>query len=58
MFSYCQFVTASIFPSPGSYWSNPSANLYSNIAASTHSISHHAGPHLGAPPLGSYPHYA
>ncbi|XP_049818796.1 DNA-binding protein D-ETS-3 isoform X2 [Aethina tumida] len=49
---------ASIFPSPGSYWSNPSANLYSNIAASTHSISHHAGPHLGAPPLGSYPHYA
>ncbi|XP_015833023.1 DNA-binding protein D-ETS-3 isoform X1 [Tribolium castaneum] len=48
----------SIFPSPGSYWSNPSANLYSNIAASTHSISHHAGPHLGAPPLGSYPHYA
>ncbi|GLV33776.1 Ets at 65A [Carabus blaptoides fortunei] len=50
--------TASIFPSPGSYWSNPSANLYSNIAAGTHSISHHAGPHLGAPPLGSYPHYA
>ncbi|XP_022906166.1 DNA-binding protein D-ETS-3 isoform X2 [Onthophagus taurus] len=49
---------ASIFPSPGSYWSNPSANLYSNIAASTHSISHHAGPHLGAPPLSSYPHYA
>ncbi|XP_017779216.1 PREDICTED: DNA-binding protein D-ETS-3 [Nicrophorus vespilloides] len=49
---------ASIFPSPGSYWSNPSANLYSNIAASTHSIGHHAAPHLGAPPLGSYPHYA
>ncbi|XP_065160608.1 DNA-binding protein D-ETS-3-like isoform X2 [Atheta coriaria] len=49
---------ASIFPSPGSYWSNPSANLYSNIAASTHSIGHHAGPHLGAPPLSSYPHYA
>ncbi|KAK5642616.1 hypothetical protein RI129_008783 [Pyrocoelia pectoralis] len=50
--------TASIFPSPGSYWSNPSANLYSNIAATTHSIGHHPGPHLGAPPLGSYPHYA
>ncbi|XP_050315316.1 DNA-binding protein D-ETS-3 isoform X1 [Anthonomus grandis grandis] len=48
----------SIFPSPGSYWNSPSANLYSNIAASTHSISHHAAPHLGAPPLGSYPHYA
>ncbi|KAH1010378.1 hypothetical protein HUJ05_004681 [Dendroctonus ponderosae] len=49
---------ASIFPSPGSYWNSPSANLYSNIAASTHSIGHHAAPHLGAPPLGSYPHYA
>lgn len=54
-------ISASIFQSPTSYWSNPGANLYSNIAASaaTHSISHHpGGPHLGAPPLGSYPHYA
>ncbi|KAF7282846.1 hypothetical protein GWI33_001982 [Rhynchophorus ferrugineus] len=49
---------ASIFPSPGSYWNGPGANLYSNIAASTHSIGHHAAPHLGAPPLGSYTHYA
>ncbi|XP_060520184.1 DNA-binding protein D-ETS-3 isoform X2 [Cylas formicarius] len=49
---------ASIFPSPGSYWNSPGANLYSNIAATTHSIGHHAAPHLGAPPLGSYPHYA
>ncbi|XP_044734122.1 DNA-binding protein D-ETS-3 [Chrysoperla carnea] len=53
--------SASIFQSPTSYWSNPGANLYSNIAASaaSHSISHHpGGPHLGAPPLSSYPHYA
>ncbi|XP_065339386.1 DNA-binding protein D-ETS-3 isoform X2 [Cloeon dipterum] len=45
--------SASIFPSPSSYWSSPSANLYSNIAAaSTHSMPHHPT-HLG-----SYPHYA
>lgn len=48
---------ASLFPSPGSYWSNPTANLYSNIA-STHSIGHHAGHHLGSSALGSYPSYA
>ncbi|XP_059477330.1 DNA-binding protein D-ETS-3 isoform X2 [Neocloeon triangulifer] len=45
--------SASIFPSPSSYWSSPGANLYSNIAAaSTHSMPHHPT-HLG-----SYPHYA
>ncbi|XP_049829969.1 transcriptional regulator ERG homolog isoform X2 [Schistocerca gregaria] len=45
--------SASIFPSPGSYWSNPGANLYSNIAAASgHTMTHHPG-HLG-----SYPHYA
>ncbi|XP_039287525.1 DNA-binding protein D-ETS-3 isoform X2 [Nilaparvata lugens] len=48
--------SASIFPSPTSYWTNPSANLYSNIAASTHSMSHHPG-HVTSH-LGSYPHYA
>ncbi|XP_014240779.1 DNA-binding protein D-ETS-3-like isoform X2 [Cimex lectularius] len=40
--------SASIFPSAGSYWSNPSANLYSNIG--------HGMGHPGA--LGTYPHYA
>ncbi|VEN55459.1 unnamed protein product [Callosobruchus maculatus] len=50
---------ASIFPSATSYWSNPgAANLYTNIAAGSHSIGHHGAPHLAAPPLGSYPHYA
>lgn len=46
-----------IFPSPTSYWTNPSANLYSNIAAaSSHTMSHHAG-HMTSH-LNSYPHYA
>ncbi|XP_075229113.1 DNA-binding protein D-ETS-3-like [Lycorma delicatula] len=49
--------SASIFPSPTSYWTNPSANLYSNIAAaSTHTMSHHPS-HMTSH-LGSYPHYA
>lgn len=46
-----------IFPSPTSYWTNPSANLYSNIAAASgHPMSHHPG-HV-TPHIGSYPHYA
>ncbi|XP_065214256.1 DNA-binding protein D-ETS-3 isoform X3 [Planococcus citri] len=49
--------SGSIFPSPTSYWTNPSANLYSNIAAaSSHTMSHHAG-HMTSH-LNSYPHYA
>ncbi|XP_069700899.1 DNA-binding protein D-ETS-3 [Periplaneta americana] len=49
--------SASIFPSPTSYWTNPSANLYSNIAAaSSHSMTHH--PSHVTSHLGSYPHYA
>ncbi|XP_014285725.1 transcriptional regulator ERG homolog isoform X2 [Halyomorpha halys] len=40
--------SGSIFPSAGTYWSNPSANLYSNIG--------HGMGHPG--PLGTYPHYA
>lgn len=55
----CRFllVAASIFPSPTSYWTNPSANLYSNIAAaSSHSMTHH--PSHVTSHLGSYPHYA
>ncbi|KAJ1523427.1 hypothetical protein ONE63_001289 [Megalurothrips usitatus] len=47
--------SASIFPSPSSYWSNPSANLYSNIASS-HGMAH--APHHVAGHLPSYPHYA
>ncbi|RWS29909.1 DNA-binding protein D-ETS-3-like protein [Leptotrombidium deliense] len=53
----------SIFPSPTSYWTNPTAaaNLYSNIAvasAAGHhaSIPHHAG-HVTSH-IASYPHYA
>uniref|UniRef100_T1IWP8 ETS domain-containing protein n=1 Tax=Strigamia maritima TaxID=126957 RepID=T1IWP8_STRMM len=35
--------SAGIFPSPTSYWTNPGANLYSNIAAATgHGMSHHS----------------
>jgi hypothetical protein len=50
-------VAASIFPSPTTYWTNPSANLYSNIAAaSSHSMTHH--PSHVTSHLGSYPHYA
>ncbi|XP_066995321.1 transcriptional regulator ERG homolog [Anabrus simplex] len=49
--------SAGIFPSPTSYWTNPSANLYSNIAAaSSHSMTHH--PSHVTSHLGSYPHYA
>ncbi|KFM63049.1 transcriptional regulator ERG homolog [Stegodyphus dumicola] len=49
--------TGSIFPAPTSYWTNPSANLYSNIAAaSTHTMPHHPG-HVTSH-IGSYPHYA
>ncbi|XP_067125733.1 Friend leukemia integration 1 transcription factor-like [Centruroides vittatus] len=49
--------TGSIFPSPTSYWTNPSANLYSNIAAaSSHTMPHHPG-HVTSH-IGSYPHYA
>ncbi|XKL60174.1 hypothetical protein PGB90_001190 [Kerria lacca] len=49
--------SGSIFPSPTSYWTNPSANLYSNIAAaSSHTMPHHAG-HMTSH-LNSYPHYA
>ncbi|KAK6628646.1 DNA-binding protein D-ETS-3 [Polyplax serrata] len=43
--------------SPTSYWTNSSANLYSNIAAaSTHSMGHHST-HMTSP-LSTYPHYA
>nr|XP_042905273.1 transcriptional regulator ERG homolog isoform X1 [Parasteatoda tepidariorum] len=49
--------TGSIFPAPTSYWTNPSANLYSNIAAaSTHTMPHHPG-HVTSH-IGSYSHYA
>ncbi|XP_013778584.1 retroviral integration site protein Fli-1 homolog [Limulus polyphemus] len=49
--------TGSIFPSPTPYWTSPSANLYSNIAAaSTHTMPHH--PSHVASHIGSYPHYA
>ncbi|XP_034232060.1 DNA-binding protein D-ETS-3 isoform X3 [Thrips palmi] len=47
--------SSSVFPSPSSYWSNPSANLYSNIASS-HGMAH--APHHVAGHLPSYPHYA
>ncbi|XP_076339768.1 uncharacterized protein LOC143240721 isoform X3 [Tachypleus tridentatus] len=49
--------TGSIFPSPTPYWTSPSANLYSNMAAaSTHTMPHH--PSHVASHIGSYPHYA
>ncbi|XP_046681499.1 transcriptional regulator ERG homolog [Homalodisca vitripennis] len=49
--------SAITFPSPTSYWTNPGANLYSNIAAaSSHSMSHHPS-HVGSH-LPTYPHYA
>ncbi|KAF0308407.1 DNA-binding protein D-ETS-3 [Amphibalanus amphitrite] len=49
--------TGSIFPSPSSYWPNPSANLYSNIAAASgHMTSHHPS-HMTSH-ISSYPHYA
>ncbi|CAG0892042.1 unnamed protein product [Darwinula stevensoni] len=49
---------ASIFPPPTSYWANPSANLYSNIAAASagHTMATHPSHMTTA--LGSYPHYA
>lgn len=61
--------TGSIFPSASSYWSNPGANLYSNIAAASasHSMGHHHHPgastavshHTGVSPhLAGYSHYA
>ncbi|XP_050538432.1 DNA-binding protein D-ETS-3-like isoform X2 [Daktulosphaira vitifoliae] len=60
--------TGSIFPSASSYWSNPGANLYSNIAAASasHSMGHHhpgSSPAVNhhssvAPHLASYSHYA
>lgn len=59
LIKYFSLILGSIFPSAGSYWSNPSANLYSNIAAAGgHGIAHHAAPHLAAPPLPTYSHYA
>lgn len=62
-------ITGSIFPSASSYWTNPGANLYSNIAAASasHSMGHHHHPgastavshHTGVSPhLASYSHYA
>ncbi|XP_076358017.1 DNA-binding protein D-ETS-3-like isoform X8 [Tachypleus tridentatus] len=49
--------TGTIFPSPTPYWTSPSANLYSNIAAaSTHTMPHH--PSHVTSHIGSYPHYA
>ncbi|KAF0767066.1 DNA-binding protein D-ETS-3-like [Aphis craccivora] len=60
----------SIFPSASSYWTNPGANLYSNIAAAsaTHSMGHHhhhpgastgVSHHTGVSPhLANYSHYA
>ncbi|XP_071536335.1 DNA-binding protein D-ETS-3 isoform X2 [Panulirus ornatus] len=49
---------ASIFPSPTSYWTNPSANLYSNIAAASgHSMTHHPS-HMTSHISSAYPHYA
>ncbi|KAG1709763.1 DNA-binding protein D-ETS-3 [Nymphon striatum] len=54
--------TASIFPSPTSYWTNPaaSANIYSNIAAASghHAMSHHHHTGHVTPHIGTYPHYA
>ncbi|KAL5235042.1 hypothetical protein ACI65C_002452 [Semiaphis heraclei] len=60
----------SIFPSASSYWTNPGANLYSNIAAASasHSMGHHhhhpgastgVSHHTGVSPhLANYSHYA
>ncbi|KAK8729897.1 hypothetical protein OTU49_008378 [Cherax quadricarinatus] len=49
---------ASIFPSPTSYWTNPSANLYSNIAAASgHTMTHHPS-HMTSHISSAYPHYA
>ncbi|XP_071446395.1 transcriptional regulator ERG homolog [Hetaerina americana] len=57
--------SGSIFPSATSYWTNPGANLYSNIAAASashtmphHHHHHHHHPGHVASHLGSYPHYA
>ncbi|XP_076067413.1 DNA-binding protein D-ETS-3 isoform X4 [Oratosquilla oratoria] len=48
----------SIFPSPTSYWTNPGANLYSNIAAASgHSMTHHPS-HMTSHISSAYPHYA
>lgn len=49
------YTIGSIFPSPSSYWTSPSANLYSNIAAG-HTMPSHAT-HMTSH-LTSYPHYA
>lgn len=66
----CLHFTGSIFPSASSYWTNPGANLYSNIAAASasHSMGHHhhhpgastgVGHHAGVSPhLANYSHYA
>lgn len=65
-------VAGSIFPSASSYWTNPGANLYSNIAAAsaTHSMGHHHHHHhpgsstavshhaAVSPHLAGYSHYA
>ncbi|XP_045138862.1 DNA-binding protein D-ETS-3-like isoform X4 [Portunus trituberculatus] len=49
---------ASIFQSPTSYWTNPSANLYSNIAAASgHTMTHHPS-HMTSHISSAYPHYA
>ncbi|XP_047739157.1 transcriptional regulator ERG homolog isoform X1 [Hyalella azteca] len=50
--------SATIFPSPSSYWSNPGANIYTNIAAASgHTMAHHPS-HMTSHISSAYPHYA